>query len=241
MSIWLLLTNLIFPQSDKTREFWVKTQLLKLKKNLKILDAGAGECYYKRYCHHLNYIGQDFDLYDGTGDKKGIQTGKRDLSQLDIVSDITDIPVKTDSFGAVLCVEVFEHLPEPLKALKEISRVLEKGGVLLLTTPFSSITHYSPYYFYSGFSPNFFTKSLPLYNFKIEEIYTYGNYFDYLALELVRVPLVCWRMLKFLAIPLFPIYFAATPAYVILRILGIILPSSSNLLAFGVCIKAKKI
>lgn len=232
--------KIIIDDGDKTREQWVSKQLAKLPKNLKIIDAGAGECYYKKYCQHLKYISQDFGKYNGKGDKKGIQTGKRDSSKIDIISDIVDIPIKSSSFDAVLCIEVFEHLPRPLDALKEISRILKKEGVLILSAPFSSLTHYSPYYFYSGFSINFYKENLPRYGLRIKEIYVYGNYFNYVAVELLRMPIVCWRMIGVLSLPIFLVYPIVVPTYFVFRFLSLIFPSSKNLLSFGICVKAQK-
>lgn len=234
------LLALFIPQSDSIRKTWIIKELSLLPKNSTILDAGAGECQYEKYCDHLRYASQDFNQYEGIGDKKGIQTGKRDISKIDIVSDIVKIPVKSESFDSVLCVEVFEHLPRPLDALKELSRVTKAGGTLILTAPFASLTHYSPYFFYSGFSLNFHKDNLPKYGFQVEKIYTYGNYFDFIALELIRTPLVLWRMINILSIPIFLIYPLVIPAYILMRIFGIIFPQSSDLLSFGICIKAKK-
>lgn len=234
------LMSLFIPQSDSKREEWVAKELSSLPKNSTILDAGAGECYYERYCSHLKYTSQDFNQYEGVGDKKGIQTGKRDVSKIDIVSDIVKIPVKGESFDSVLCVEVFEHLPRPIDALKELSRITKKRGTLILTAPFASLTHYSPYFFYSGFSPNFYKENLPKYGFEIEKIYTYGNYFDFITLEIIRTPLVLWRTINVLSLPIFLIYPVVIPTYVLMRFLGLIFKSSSDLLSFGICIKAKR-
>lgn len=240
MSLLQNLMSLLIPQSDSKREKWVAKELGKLTENSTILDAGAGECRYKKYCEHLRYTSQDFNQYEGVGDKKGIQTGKRDVLQVDIVSDIVKMPLKSESFDSVLCVEVFEHLPNPLDALREISRVTKKGGSFILTAPFASLTHYSPFYFYSGFSENFYKKNLSKHNFKIEKMYVYGNYFDFITLEIIRTPLVLWRMLKLFCILLLLIYPIVLPAYILFRILGLILPQSKDLLSFGICIKAKK-
>lgn len=240
MNAWRTINKILIPQSDSKREAWVAKELQKLEKNSTILDAGAGECQYKKYCKHLKYTSQDFNQYDGKGDKKGIQTGKRDFSKIDIVSDIVNIPVMSGKFDSVLCIEVFEHLPRPLDALKELSRVTRKGGVLILSAPFASLTHYSPYFFYSGFSQNFYKENLLRYGFQIEKIYTYGNYFDFITLELIRTPLVLWRMLGLLSLPILLIYPIVIQTYILMRILGLLLPASSDLLSFGICIKAKK-
>ena len=232
--------NFILPQPDLLQKYWIVDQLSKLPKNSTLLDAGAGECQYEKYCRHLKYTSQDFGKYDGKGDKKGIQTGTRDSSKIDIVSDIVDMPVKSSSLDSVLCVEVLEHIPAPLDALKEISRVLKKGGALILTAPFSSLAHYSPYYYYSGFSFSFYKENLPRYGFKIEEIYTYGNYFDHVSLELARVPLVLWRKLALLALPLILVYLIALPIYCLLRILSITPLRPEGLFYFCHCIRAIK-
>ena len=45
------------------------------------------------------------------------------------------LPWKDRYFNSIVCLEVIEHLPDPLAALKEIHRVLKPGGHLVLTTP----------------------------------------------------------------------------------------------------------
>ena len=40
-----------------------------------------------------------------------------------------------DSFDAVVCSDVIEHVAEPLTMLREIRRVLRPGGIAVLTTP----------------------------------------------------------------------------------------------------------
>lgn len=233
--------NFILPQPDLIRKYWVVKQLAKLPKSSTILDAGAGECQYEKYCKYLSYTSQDFGKYDGRGDSEGIQTGKRDSSRIDIVSDIVDMPIESGSFDSVLCIEVFEHIPRPLDALKEIKRVLKKRGTLILTAPFSSLTHYSPYYFYSGFSLQFYKENLPRLGFRIEEIYTYGNYFDHVSLELARVPVILWRKLEFFALPLILIYSVALPIYLLLRILSVTSLNPEGLFYFRHCIRAVKV
>jgi ubiquinone/menaquinone biosynthesis C-methylase UbiE len=171
-----------------TRIAWIEKTLKKIPRGNRILDAGAGEQRYKKYCSHLRYTSQDFDKYDGKGDKKGLQTGKRSNTETDIVSDITSIPVSNGSFDAVICTEVFEHLPEPLLALKEFSRIIKKGGYLIITAPFCSLTHYSPYHYYTGFNRYFYETHLAKFNFKIIEIKANGNFFEYLAQEIRRIP-----------------------------------------------------
>lgn len=49
--------------------------------------------------------------------------------------DLFRLPFDSDSFDSVVFAEVLEHLSEPAAALEEISRILESGGRLYLTTP----------------------------------------------------------------------------------------------------------
>ena len=115
-------------------------------------------------------MSQDFAQYDGKGDGMGMHKGGWDQSNLDIISDITAIPEPDASFDAIMCVEVFEHLPEPIKAIQEFARLLKPGGLLILTAPFCSLTHLAPYHFYTGFNRYFYEKHLPANGFRIIEL-----------------------------------------------------------------------
>jgi SAM-dependent methyltransferase len=174
-------------KNESTRSKWLKEILAKIPSKSRILDAGAGELKYKNLCEHLDYVSQDFGKYDGSGDGIGKQTNSWDNTKLDIVSEITSIPEKDRSFDAIICIEVFEHLPNPILAIKEFSRLLPKGGHLIITAPFCSLTHFSPYHFYSGFNKNFYIKNLEAFGFEIIEIIPNGNYFEYIAQELRRL------------------------------------------------------
>ena len=134
------------------RQSWIKNSLENLPVGSSILDAGAGEQQYKKYCSKLKYVSQDFNQYEGIGDKKGLQTGVWDISKIDIVSDIVNIPIKDETYDAILCSEVIEHIPDPIAALNELHRLLKPGGELILTAPFISWTHFAPYHYCTGFS-----------------------------------------------------------------------------------------
>ncbi|WP_027633916.1 glycosyltransferase [Clostridium hydrogeniformans] len=51
--------------------------------------------------------------------------------------DITNIPYEDEYFDFIICNHVLEHIEDDIKALKEISRVLKKGGRAILQTPYS--------------------------------------------------------------------------------------------------------
>lgn len=171
----------------EVREAWVEQKLGELPTGYRLLDAGAGELQYKRFCGHLKYVSQDFGQYTGVGDGSGLQTGTWDNARTDIICDITKIPEPDGSFDAILCIEVLEHLEAPIEALREFGRLLRPAGVLILTAPFASLTHFSPYHFYSGFNRYFYTRWLERLGFKIEELVPNGNFFEFLCQELGRV------------------------------------------------------
>lgn len=177
----------------KQRESWLASHLGAIHPGSRILDAGAGELDKKKYCSHLTYVSQDFGQYSGKGDGKGLQTGQWDQSQLDIVSDISAIPEPDASFDAILCVEVFEHLPNPFLALQEFSRLCKPGGKLILTAPFCAFTHFAPYFYHTGFSPYWYQTHLHAYGFEIEELTPNGNFSTYLMQEVGRIPDIASR------------------------------------------------
>lgn len=182
--------------NQSNREAWLEKTLKQIPEGSRILDAGAGEQRYKRFCAHLKYVAQDFAQYDGKGDGRGLQKESWDQTKLDIVSDITEIPEPDESFDAIMCIEVFEHLPEPIKAIQEFARLLKPGGHLIATAPFCSLTHFAPYHFYTGFNRYFYESHLPANGFKIVDLQENGNFFEYLAQEVRRVPWVAERYVK---------------------------------------------
>lgn len=177
-------------KNEDARNGWIRRELAALPTGIKILDAGAGECKWKDTCRHLTYVSQDICQYEGSGNSVGLQTGIWDTSRIDIVSDIIDIPVGDGEFDAILCSEVLEHLPDPVLAIKELGRIAKSGGVLLLTAPFNSLTHFAPYHYCTGFNRYWYEKHLKENGWEIVETRSNGDYFSYIAQELGRLPSV---------------------------------------------------
>ena len=220
----------LFPSinSEILRIRWAQKQLTVISRGESIIDVGAGEVLFKQYCAHLRYTSQDLGLYTGSGDSKGLQTGTWDGSKVDIV------------FDNALCTAVLEHVPYPDLAIKEIGRILKKRGKLILDAPFCSQTHLSPYFFATGFSSNWYKLILSKYGFKIIKMIPYGNYFDYLSLELLRFPLVAKRY-SVLGIMGFLLYLFTIPLTVITGIVSRLSGGSEKQLCFGYHILATKI
>lgn len=169
------------------RNDWIIEQLKTIKAGKRILDAGAGNQRYRPYCNHLDYVSQDFGKYDKVEKVEGIHgEDEWESEQCDILSDITDIPVEDESFDVILCSEVIEHLKNPILAIDEFYRILKKNGELILTAPFCSLTHMAPFYYSNGFSKYWYQDILSDAGFYVSSIIHNGNYFSYLAQELMR-------------------------------------------------------
>lgn len=222
----------------KNRESWLEHTLLKLPAGSKVLDAGAGEGRNKKFCSHLDYSSLDSGEYDGVGNRQGLHKGSRDYSEVDIIADIEDIPIKEGTYDAVLCVEVLEHVKNPNVALKEIYRVLKKGGTLILTAPFNSLTHYAPHFYSTGFSSYYYNHHLTELGFEIIELTPNGNFFEYMAQELRRVKNVSETYTS----KKLSVIFTAS-IYIVLRYLSrlsFVDKGSSELLCLGYFVKCKK-
>jgi ubiquinone/menaquinone biosynthesis C-methylase UbiE len=225
-------------KNKANRDAWLERTLASIPPGWRILDAGSGELQYKRFCAHLDYVSQDFAQYDGRGDGIALQKDTWDQSQLDIVSDITNIPEPDASFDAVMCIEVLEHLPDPISALRELTRLLKPGGTLILTAPFCSLTHFSPHFYYTGYSRRFYEHWLGELGFEIEDMQFNGNYFEYLAQELRRLARVGEKYAGMTTT-----WLERNAINVVLRLLDRLSQNyngSEELLAYGLHIRARK-
>lgn len=169
--------NEIFNFNDYNRDRFIAEVAQSVAPGSKVLDAGAGTCRYKPLFAHCEYRSQDFGQCQ---DKEHI------YGSLDYVSDITSIPAPDGYFDFILCAEVFEHIPRPDLALKEFSRLLRKGGELVITAPFSGGIHMAPYHFYGGFSPYWYQHFLAAHGFTIAFIKANGGFFKLYGQESQR-------------------------------------------------------
>ncbi len=54
------------------------------------------------------------------------------------------VPFREETFDAVVCSELLEHVPEPPRVLAEVHRVLRPGGTALISAPFMNRVHGDP-------------------------------------------------------------------------------------------------
>jgi len=123
-------------ESDSPRPEWddqtFERYLSPLKNLGRVLDYGCGVGWF--YQRHLansakEYVGADVsDFAIARTRTKGYQAVKIDPATGKV--DVADA-----SFDGACCMEVFEHLFDPLQAAKELHRALKPGGVLVATVP----------------------------------------------------------------------------------------------------------
>jgi SAM-dependent methyltransferase len=102
----------------------------------RILDAGCGNGRYSRFL--LRQADPDA-LLTAFDYSQGMLQRARDRLHTDrvtqVAADLTRLPYPDNTFDAIVCGWVLEHLPDPRPGLRELARVLQSGGkVLLLTT-----------------------------------------------------------------------------------------------------------
>jgi len=144
----------IFNFNVLNRDAWIESQAERLPQGSRILDAGAGSCPYRDFFSHCEYKAQDFTSLSDE------QLSGGQYGQIDYVCDIASIPVPDASFDAILCSEVLEHLPEPIKVINEFARILKPGGKIIITAPLGSGLHQEPYHFYGGYTPFWYERFL---------------------------------------------------------------------------------
>jgi len=104
----------------------------------RLLDIGCGEKPYLDIFspHTVSYTGIDIPQ----------SLHKKDA--VDIFANAHHLPFKKDTFDTVLCLEILEHVKQPLEVLKEIHRILKPGCVLVLSAPQNYWLHNDPKDFY---------------------------------------------------------------------------------------------
>jgi SAM-dependent methyltransferase len=107
---------------SRTRRLWNLINVDYLREGLRILDFSPSRSLYRVF---KKTRGIDYVSTDISGDF---------LS--DFQFDITDIDTKDDQYDLLLCYHVLEHIDNDHQAIKEIFRVLKKGGTCMIQTPF---------------------------------------------------------------------------------------------------------
>jgi len=108
-------------------------------------------------------------------DYVGVDVNQNEFNTVNyVINTNAPLPFEADSIDTVLSTQVLEHTAEPEKYIKEISRVLKPGGILILTCPGSYMLHEEPndYFRYTKYGVKHLTD---MYNLRIIRLDTAGG------------------------------------------------------------------
>ena len=159
-----------------------------------VLDVGAGAQPYRGLLSpSVTY--RAIDIAEA-GDSFGYQNPDTEYFSGDVW------PVASDSVDVVLSTETLEHVPDPDRFLAEVNRVLRRGGMLILTVPFSARWHYVPHDYWR-FTPSGLQMLLERNGFGSVRVHARGNALTVamlkcsaLILPLLMSPAGRWRWLR---------------------------------------------
>lgn len=134
----------------------------------RVLDAGAGRGGWRSTIQRTAASYESLDI------------APRGDMRPDWVGDITNMPqVPSTCFDVVVCHQVLEHVPDPLAALREITRVLKPGGTALISVPHLSRRHELPHDYFR-FTPEGMAALSQRAGLKVEQLLPYGGMLSFL-------------------------------------------------------------
>ena len=113
----------------------LKAPAFDLKGCKRILDAGCGNGRHVKYMLRRGDADAQIHAFDLS--QRMLKRAQRRLKsgRVNYVSaDLTRLPYADGYFDAIVCGWVLEHLPDPRPGLREMTRILQPGGKLLLMT-----------------------------------------------------------------------------------------------------------
>lgn len=93
-----------------------------------ILNIGSGPTYYQGRRDIINV-----DIFP--------------YNEVDIIADISKLPIKNNCVDIVIDIALLEHVTDADKAVQEICRIVKEGGYIISYIPFIQAFHASPYDF----------------------------------------------------------------------------------------------
>jgi ubiquinone/menaquinone biosynthesis C-methylase UbiE len=103
----------------------------------RVLDVGCGESPYRHLLDPALTTYTGIDIVDA----KDFDYTNTDITPFDGKT----IPFPDQSFEALICTEVLEHVLHHQELIGEMHRVLKPGGFGIITIPWSARYHYIPY------------------------------------------------------------------------------------------------
>lgn len=100
------------------------------RRGARLLEIGSG------LGHLVAQLEDSFDTYGLDINHWAVKRARSEVKRTRLqIASAQDLPYRCSSFGVVIIKHIVEHLPDPARAIGEISRVLEPNGVLILATP----------------------------------------------------------------------------------------------------------
>ena len=109
---------------ERHRLLWLylknETDFFTSKEKKKVLHFAPEQAFYKLFRNQKNIEYTTTDLFSPLADVK---------------ADICDLPFDDNSYDIIFCNHVLEHIPDDIKAMQELFRVLKPGGMAILQIP----------------------------------------------------------------------------------------------------------
>ncbi|MFC1991155.1 class I SAM-dependent methyltransferase [Chloroflexota bacterium] len=103
-----------------------------LSQNIKVLDYGCGQ---GRYTGVLERVFPDAEIDGCDISKIAVEKARNRFPKHQFLQFGEITPYGDNTFDFILSIEVFEHVEDIYKTIKDISRILKIGGYLLFSTP----------------------------------------------------------------------------------------------------------
>jgi SAM-dependent methyltransferase len=196
-----------------------------------LLDVGCGDSPYRFLLDDLyTYHGIDIVEADHFG------YNNADVQAFDGVS----IPFGQDCFHVILCTEVLEHVQNYQQLVDEMYRVLEPGGMALITVPWSARYHYIPHDFFR-YTPS--TLQFMFAKFSSTEIRSRGSILAVISNKLLVMIVITLRKRTLAYVLLWPLALLCVPLLVLALIgahIGFALDINSDVDPLGYTVIARK-
>lgn len=143
---------------DLLQRFWHKTRFREVARFIEpvdgeVLDIGCNDGTFSEIIFNKSGVKR---LIGIDVDEKSVSWAKKHYPKSAmrfLMGDAHNLKFKPDSFAAVFCLEVLEHVKDPVLALTEIKRVLKKGGYGVFLVPSDSFLFRFIWFLWLNFYP----------------------------------------------------------------------------------------
>jgi SAM-dependent methyltransferase len=112
---------------------WMAAELSRLPPQSPVLEVGCGDASFTQELAKYSPEVTAIDISSAQIEENKSRFGGITFLQHDVAEKF---PFADNSFNAIWCSEVLEHLFDPAFALREMHRVMKPGGKLLVTVPY---------------------------------------------------------------------------------------------------------